>query len=207
MRTSCLKFARTTLWIFLLSGGITTLDLRLANAEGIDGWDVFGMHGELLVQGALTEPTCVLEMESKEQSVSLGTISRVSLNRVGNRTDPVAVHIRLKDCGVVGNSPRDNMHGGNITYLPGQLVSYITVNGVESDNNKYLMKVFGSARGVGLRLEDDKHRQLIPGEHSEPMIMSQGNMDLVMHAMLERVPEELIEGDFHTTVNIDISYQ
>jgi type 1 fimbria pilin len=69
------------------------------------------------------------------------------------------------------------------------------------------MKIFGSARGVGLRLEDDKHRQLIPGEHSEPLIMSQGNMDLVMHAMLERIPEELIEGEFHTTVNLNISYQ
>ncbi|MGO1237814.1 MAG: fimbrial protein, partial [Hafnia alvei] len=90
MRTSCLKFARTTLWLFLFSGSITAVDLRLANAEDIDGWDVFGMHGELLVQGALTEPTCVLEMESKEQSVKLGPISRVSLNRVGNRTDPVA---------------------------------------------------------------------------------------------------------------------
>jgi len=207
MRTSYLRLTRTTLWICLLSGAVTFFDLQLAKAKSIDGWDVYGMHGEMTVQGSLTEPACVLAMESKDQSIDLGITSRVSLNRIGNRTDPVTVHFQLKDCGVVGNSPRDDSHGGNITFLPGQLVSYVTVSGVASDSNKYLMKVSGSAGGVGLRLEDYKHRQLIPGEHSEPLIMSQGNTDLVMYAMLERIPEELIEGEYHTTINLNLTYQ
>ena len=130
MRTSYLRLTRTTLWICLLSGAVTFFDLQLAKAKSIDGWDVYGMHGEMTVQGSLTEPACVLAMESKDQSIDLGITSRVSLNRIGNRTDPVTVHFQLKDCGVVGNSPRDDSHGGNITFLPGQLVSYVTVSGV-----------------------------------------------------------------------------
>jgi type 1 fimbria pilin len=37
--------------------------------------------------------------------------------------------------------------------------------------------------------------------------MSQGNTDLVMYAMLERIPEELIEGEYHTTINLNLTYQ
>lgn len=92
MRTSYLRLTRTTLWICLLSGAVTFFDLQLAKAKSIDGWDVYGMHGEMTVQGSLTEPACVLAMESKDQSIDLGITSRVSLNRIGNRTDPVTVH-------------------------------------------------------------------------------------------------------------------
>lgn len=172
----------------------------------VDGWEVEGMHGSMAVEGSLTESPCLLTMASLEQSVDLGTIPRYRLVHAGDHSPTVAVHLKLKDCGMASNHLRDDGHEENEYQLPDQLVSLMTVNGVESPDNPTLLQVSGSPKGVALRLEDPEHRQLIPGEHSRGLVMQQGNTDLVLYAMLERTALPLKEGQFSVLMNFTLGY-
>jgi fimbrial protein len=200
------KYTLATLVLMMGIGIIGVLDCRMLQASGIDGWQVEGMHGDLQVSGSLTESPCVLAMESEDQSVSLGAIPSYHLRKLGDLSKPVAVHFQLKDCGELGNMLRDDLHGGNMTYLPDQLTSFVTVSGVEDPNGHHLLQVQGGAKGIGLRLDDPSHHQLTPGEHSEALIMEEGNSDLLLYAMLERTEQPLAEGPFSVVMNFSLTY-
>lgn len=187
----------------LLSGQVTATTIPTAP---VDGWEVEGMHGELQVEGSLTESPCHLTMESIEQSVDLGVIPRYRLQQVGDHSPTVAVHLKLEECGMASNHLRDDSHEESDYQLPDQLVSMMTVNGVESPDNLHLLQVNGEAKGIALRLEDPEHRQLIPGEHSRGLVMQQGNTDLVLYAMLERTEVPLKEGKFNVLMNLTLGY-
>lgn len=172
----------------------------------IDGWDVEGMHGEIEVSGELIESPCYLSMESEEQTVNMGTIPRSRLQKIGDRAPEIAVHIQLKDCGMVSNHVQDDEHDETLYSLPDQQVAFMTINGNESESQLHLLHVKGEAKGVALRLEDSKHRQLFVGEHSRGQIMSQGNTDMVLYAMLERTDKPLKEGRFNVLMNFTLGY-
>lgn len=209
------NYRRATLLLILATLLIAGTDLKFAMASGrldsiptapVDGWEVEGMHGDIHVEGSLTESPCHLSMESAEQSVSLGTIPRYRLRRMGDHSPAVAVHLQLQDCGMASNHLRDNAHEESDYQLPDQLVSLLTIEGVESPDNLHLLKVNGDVKGVALRLEDPQHHQLVPGEHSRGLIMNQGNTDLVLYAMLERTEQPLIEGQFNVLMNFTLGY-
>lgn len=191
------------LLLLLLSG--QTMASSLPTAP-VDGWEVEGMHGSMTVEGSLTESPCHLEMESVEQSVDLGIIPRYRLVHIGDHSPTVAVHMKLKDCGMASNHLRDDSHEESDYSLPDQLVSLMTVNGVESPDNLHLLQVNGDVKGVALRLEDPEHHQLIPGEHSRGLVMQQGNTDLVLYAMLERTELPLKDGKFNVLMNFTLGY-
>lgn len=209
------NFQWGTVVLFLLMVLVGGVDCKLAQASEsrstiptapVDGWDVDGMHGEFQVEGSLTESPCHLVMESEEQSIDMGVIPKYKLVRTGDHSQAVAVHLKFKDCGMVSNHLRDDNHEETNYQLPDQLVSMITVNGVESSQNRHLLELHGDTTGVALRLEDPEHRQLEPGEHSRGLIMQQGNTDLVLYAMLERTPEPLKDGRFDVLMNFTLGY-
>lgn len=208
-------YHRGTLLLVLVTLLIVGSDLRFVMASErqssiptapVDGWEVEGMHGDIHVEGSLTESPCRLKMESAEQSVSLGTIPRYRLLRIGDHSPVVTVHLQLEDCGMASNHLRNDLYEESDYQLPDQLVSFLTVEGVESPDNLHLLKINGDVEGVALRLEDPEHHQLIPGEHSRGLIMKQGNTDLVLYAMLERTEQPLKEGQFNVLMNFTLGY-
>lgn len=200
------KYSRGMLLLTALLAFQGTVSAGTTPTAPVDGWEVEGMHGELQVEGSLTESPCHLAMESIEQSVDLGVIPRYRLQQVGDHSPTVAVHLKLEDCGMASNHLRDDSHEESDYQLPDQLVSMMTVNGVESPDNLHLLQVNGEAKGIALRLEDPEHRQLIPGEHSRGLAMQQGNTDLVLYAMLERTELPLKEGKFNVLMNFTLGY-
>ena len=70
-----------------------------------------GNHGMLFVHGALTEGACRLEMSSAYQDIWLGDTTTSSLAAPGNRTQPVAFQLRLRDCTRMGAAIRDTRLG------------------------------------------------------------------------------------------------
>ncbi|MBH3264206.1 type 1 fimbrial protein [Serratia marcescens] len=70
-----------------------------------------GNHGMLFVHGALTEGACRLEMSSAYQDIWLGETTTSSLAVPGNRTQPVAFQLRLRDCTRMGAAIRDTRLG------------------------------------------------------------------------------------------------
>ncbi|NLS54886.1 fimbrial protein [Hafnia alvei] len=197
---------RMGLLLCFLACGFNNQPVQAKESAPIDGWFVEGMHGEIDVSGELTESPCYLSMESAEQTVNLGTIPRYRLQKIGDRAPEIAVHIQLKDCGMVSNHVQDDEHDETLYSLPDQQVAFMTINGNEADNSLHLLQVKGEAKGVALRLEDSKHQQLRVGEHSRGLIMSQGNTDMVLYAMLERTEMPLKEGKFNVLMNFTLGY-
>ncbi|KKI44162.1 hypothetical protein XK97_14345 [Obesumbacterium proteus] len=194
------------LMLCTLTCGFNSQFAQAKSSSVIDGWDVEGMHGEIEVSGELIESPCYLSMESEEQTVNMGTIPRYRLQKIGDRAPEIAVHIQLKDCGMVSNHVQDDEHDETLYSLPDQQVAFMTINGNESESHLHLLHVKGEAKGVALRLEDSKHRQLFVGEHSRGQIMSQGNTDMVLYAMLERTDKPLKEGRFNVLMNFTLGY-
>lgn len=182
------------------------IESKMAPQPPVDGWEVDGMHGEFMVTGSLTESPCVLAMESEEQSVELGTVASSKLVKLGDRSQPVPIHLRFHDCGMVGNNLHDDLRGGIVAYLPDQLVSFITLTGEEEPSNLHLLRTMGEAKGVAIRLEDAFHHQLVLGEHSGGLIMEQGDTDVVLYAMLERTATAFQEGHFKAMMNFTVGY-
>lgn len=194
------------LMLCTLTCGFYSQFAQAKSSAVIDGWDVEGMHGEIEVSGELIESPCYLSMESEEQTVNVGTIPRYRLQKIGDRAPEIAVHIQLKDCGMVSNHVQDDEHDETLYSLPDQQVAFMIINGNESESHLHLLHVKGEAKGVALRLEDSKHRQLFVGEHSRGQIMSQGNTDMVLYAMLERTDKPLKEGRFNVLMNFTLGY-
>lgn len=194
------------LMLCTLTCGFNSQFAQAKSSAVIDGWDVEGMHGEIEVSGELIESPCYLSMESEEQTVNMGTMPRYRLQKIGDRAPEIAVHIQLKDCGTVSNHVQDDEHDETLYSLPDQQVEFMTINGNESESHLHLLHVKGEAKGVALRLEDSKHRQLFVGEHSRGQIMSQGNTDMVLYAMLERTDKPLKEGRFNVLMNFTLGY-
>ena len=194
------------LMLCTLTCGFNSQFAQAKSSSVIDGWDVEGMHGEIEVSGELIESPCYLSMESEEQTVNMGTIPRYRLQKIGDRAPEIAVHIQLKDCGMVSNHVQDDEHDETLYSLPDQQVAFMRINGNESESHLHLLHVKGEAKGVALRLEDSKHRQLFVGEHSRGQIMSQGNTDMVLYAMLERTDKPLKEGRFNVLMNFTLGY-
>ncbi|MEL4015259.1 fimbrial protein [Dryocola clanedunensis] len=178
-----------------------------ANAETTDGWDVDGEHADIYVEGMLTEAACTLDMASDFQQIELGNIPIGTLVHVGDRGEPVAFHLRLKDCLRVEGYKHGN-RSGNIAWSSNQPVVTVAFLAPADADNAELVKVFGpEVNGVGLRLTDDKFSDIRLSTWGRPTFISPGQDTLTFYVAPERTNSRLVGGAFTATVNFQISYQ
>lgn len=194
------SFYRSTLLLglLLLAGEIC--------ARQTDNWNVDGMYGELHVSGDMMLSPCVLAMESEEQIVDLGAIPSYRVARPGTRTPPVAFRLKLLDCGSSAPDLHDNQQGGTDIYAPEQPAVFITFLGEPLRGGGQLFRLRGTAKGVALRLSDREQRQIYPGVRSSPLLLDQGDNNLVFYAQLEKGVGELKLGTFSTLINFKLDY-
>jgi len=170
-----------------------------------DNWNVDGLHGGVRVNATLTDSACSLATGSEEQEIRLGAIPGWQLEKPGSLSEPVKFHLILEDC-PVSDIVRATEHGDNVMWLPSQPVVMMNFIGVEQPGDPSLFQIFGKAGGVALRLEDAEHNQIHPGERTRPLILYPGRNDLTFDAQLSRTLGPLVQGDFHTVVNVGMEY-
>lgn len=189
----------------LVGGALLVIGAGSAVAAGVrDPALVDGMHASLTVKGMMVESACTLEMASQDQTVSLGVMTRGELSTFGAQAAPIVFQLRLRDCGHWDGAIRDGRHSGNLTRLPGQQSVFVTFSSELQRGG--LVRIKGEARGIGLRLEDGRHRQLRLGEQSEAQILTPGDNRLTFYVIAERTAEPLILGRFYAVVNFRLSY-
>ncbi|TXE74267.1 type 1 fimbrial protein [Serratia nevei] len=176
---------------------LTLLMAGLAKAEE-------GNHGVLFVHGALTEGACRLDMASAYQDVWLGEVTTGSLARVGERAQPVAFQLRLRDCLRVGAAMQDERLGTRTwdTYQPAVTVSF---NAPADADNPQLVKVRG-AGGLALRLLDSDKKDVRMGSRSRPQRLAVGSDALNFYVMAERTRAPMVAGAYQAAIDFRMSY-
>jgi type 1 fimbria pilin len=184
-----------------------TLQAGAAHAAPTDNDDVDGEHATLYVEGKLTEAACTLDMASEFQQVSLGRVPIGTLEKPGDRGEPVAFHLRLKDCLRVAGQKRGN-RSGNFVWSSNQPVVTVAFLAPADADKAELVKVFGpEVHGVGLRLTDSEFSDIRLGTWGRPVFISPGQDTLTFYVIPERTNSQLIGGAFTATVNFQLSYQ
>lgn len=189
-------------WSHGLIGGMLVIFLptMVQAASGT----IDGLHGVLRVTGALTESPCHLEMSSADQAVSLGNVDTARLHRVGDRGTPVVVRLHLKDCLRNAASHRDLQ--GNLVWSANQPAVSLTFTGTQDTWNPQLFLARGVS-GMGIRLTDVSHRNVIPGLPGRPQLMTPGNNVLTYYIVPERTGAPLQAGAYLAQVNFRLNYE
>ncbi|WP_421512471.1 fimbrial protein (plasmid) [Enterobacter sp. JS8-1] len=192
-------FPLTTLVLWSLAAGVMAYD------SSSDNWNVDGLNGGLTVSATLTESPCSLAPESAEQHIDMGALPQWPFSNIGDLSEALPVHIVLEHC-LFSEQVRSTEHGDNLYWLTDQPVVMMNIIGDEDATNPHLFRVTGNTKGVALRIEDQMHEQIIPGERSRPQILNPGRNDLILNARLSRTADNLQLGEFHSVINIGLEY-
>lgn len=210
MNTSMLQTWRRMLFSALLSslcgGGIASSVVMLANSDACAASleNVDGEHGTLTVSGRLVDSPCRLSMESRDQSIDLGTLASADLAYPGARSQPVRFDIRLQGCLVASGHLRDS-GTDSTTWGKNQPVVDVSFTAPADFSDPSLMKLSG-VRGIALRLMDSHNRDVRLGSRGVPQLLTPGDNSLHWVVVAERVPGSLVPGAFRAITDFRLSY-
>ena len=183
--------------------------LMLPNAQAA-AWaltehpEVEGANGVLYVSGALTESACRLDMTSAYQAVRLGTVGTGRLQSPGDRGTPVAVQLKLRDCLRMSGRSLD-ARGGSLTWSASQPAVSVSFMAPADPDSPQLVQVQG-AQGLGLRLLDERQRDVRLGSRGAPLLLTPGQSTLTYTVTPERTAAPLQAGLYRATVNFRLNY-
>jgi type 1 fimbria pilin len=185
-----------------LTLGVMAMLLPAAGAT--DTWQVEGANGLLQVRGALTESACRLDMASARQDIRLGDTGTGRLLQTGDRGRPVAFELRLRDCLHVSSSRRDERTGA-LTWAPDQPAVTVSFSAPADNDDPHLVKAQGVS-GLGLRLLDQRGRDVRLGSRGEPLMLTPGQGALSYTVVPERTSAPLMAGAYRAIVDFRLSY-
>ena len=210
MNTPVVKAWRRMLLSALLSslcGGTTvsavvmlaSVEAGAASLENVDG-----EHGTLTVSGQLVDSPCRLSMESRDQSIDLGTLASADLAYPGARSRPVRFDVRLEGCLVASGHLRDAQTDSAV-WGANQPVVSVAFTAPADLSDPSLMRL-GGVEGIALRLTDSRNRDVRLGSSGVPQLLTPGNNSLRWTVVAERVPGRLVPGAFRAVADFRLSY-
>jgi type 1 fimbria pilin len=183
---------------------LTTVLWFLPTAHAVDNWDVDGANGVLEIRGALTESACRLEMDSARQDVWLGDVATGRLTQLGDRSTPVIVQLRLRDCLRSPAANRDERSGA-VSWAADQPAVRVSFSAPADTDNPQLVKLRGVS-GLGLRLLDGAGEDVRLGSRGKPLWLMPGSSVLSYSLMAERTAAALSAGSYWALVDFKMSY-
>lgn len=206
-------YGRSELRYYVALGGLAlmaplslaTLLWLLPAAQAVDNWDVEGANGVLLVQGALTESACRLEMDSARQDIRLGDVATGRLAQPGDRGIPVAFELRLRDCLRSPAASRDE-RSGTLSWAPDQPAVRVAFRAPADADSPQLLKAQGVS-GLGLRVLDGRGNDVRLGSRGEPLWLTPGSNVLNYSVAAERTAAPLRAGAYWAVVDFSLSYE
>ncbi|ENY5536621.1 fimbrial protein [Salmonella enterica] len=170
-----------------------------ASLEGVDG-----EHGLLTVTGELVDSPCRLSMDSRDQSVDLGTLASADLVYPGARSQPVIVTVKLEGCLPAAGRQYD-AHTGTTTFSRSQPVVDVAFSAPADFSDPALMKLTG-VEGIALRITDQNNRDIRLGSRGAPQLLTPGDNSLHWLIFAERLPGPLRPGAFRAVADFRLSY-
>lgn len=208
--TSMLQTWRRMLLSALISslcgGGVATGIVMLVSSEACAASleNVDGEHGTLTVSGQLVDSPCRMSMESRDQSIDLGTLASADLTYPGARSRPVRFDVRLQGCLVASGNIRDARSDASV-WGHSQPVVNVSFTAPQDFSDPSLMKLNG-VQGIALRITDSRNRNMRLGSFGVPQLLTPGRNSLRWTVVAERVPGPLVPGVFKAVADFRLSY-
>ena len=161
-------------------------------------------RGHIDVSGQLHSAVCHMEMASRDQHISLGSITAAALAMPGDTSVAVPLTVRLRNCVRQSGALTDRQHGSMVWSAQGVQVA-VKFTGEVSESSHALFAVSG-ARGVGLRLVTPRGEQIRPGDTARPTMLTADHADLHWYAALERTAGPLQPGPVTAVMNFQLFY-
>ena len=137
-------------------------------AQAADG--MLDVHGELVMSA------CGLDPNSQRLEVGWVWCPR-RCSRIGDRSQPVPFNIRLTECSI-----------DTLTTVA------VRFSGAPDQENRALMAITGSAEGVGIRLQSPTGSDIVLGEYSPLVNLTNGSNSLRFNAMYESTRGPAVQG-------------
>lgn len=167
--------------------------------------DVGGEHGTLTVAGQLVDSPCRMSMESRDQSINLGTLASADLTYPGARSQPVRFSVRLENCLAASGHLYDDRTDA-LTRGADQPVVNVAFTAPADFSDPSLMKLSG-VKGIALRLTDAQNHDIRLGDRGVPHLLTPGDNMLNWTVVAERTPGSLVPGAFRAVADFRLSYE
>ncbi|MBP6123806.1 MULTISPECIES: fimbrial protein [Providencia] len=173
-------------------------------AFAIDNWEVEGLHGQIRVNGQLTEAPCRLDMASAWQEVSLGDVPAYRLRKAGNEAEPVPFTLLFRDCirtqGVMYDQRTDTPTWDAMQ--PIATVSFVA----PADTHYPEMLAVKGVSGLALKVTDKQKNDIRLGSRGRPQFLEFPQGSLTYYVTPVRTPEKLSEGQFRAVMDFRVNY-
>lgn len=183
-------------------GSIMMVASTQVGAATLDNVD--GNHGILTISGELVDSPCRLSMESRDQTVDLGTLTTSDLDYIGAHSQPLEFMVHLEGCLRASGHLRDT-RTDSTTWSVDQPVVNVAFMAPADTSDPSLLKLNG-VQGIALRLKDARHHDVILGSRGLPQLLIPGDNTLRWTIMAERVPGPLMPGAFRAVTDFRLSY-
>ncbi|WP_433587155.1 fimbrial protein [Providencia alcalifaciens] len=155
-------------------------------------WAASQEAGTVTMNGQIIDTACTIDVGSREQVVELGVLP-VGVIRQQGKGPTRTVDIQLVNCNLVKDSdPTQVWQGLRVTF--------------EGTADNGLFQVFGEARGVGLYLQDEAARQVLPGQISAEPTFIPLNMRLRYQLRLVTDNRPLRAGHYQSAIRFKLDY-
>lgn len=150
-------------------------------------------HGKVTFTGSIIDSPCSIKPESVDQTVSLGQISKASLDNSGKST-PRNFRIDLENCSF-GTADAKN----KVT---------VTFTGAESTVNKGSLGISGTAKGASVVIADGSGQNITLAQPTNPQALQNGSNSINFSAFLQGdgSADSITEGDFQAVTDFTLAY-
>lgn len=174
-------------------------------AFGVNGEEIDGLTGRIVVEGMVTEAPCTMDVtNSKRQDVSLGEIPSYSLRKPGDRAEPISFNLEFRNCIRTQSRVRDIRTDAPIwdAMQPVITVSFVAV----SDKHYPEMLSVKGVSGVALEVTDAQRVDVRLGSRGRPQFLDAPQGILQYFVTPVRTPEKLTEGSFSAVMDFKVDY-
>lgn len=173
--------------------------------------NVSGEYGNVRFHGRVFVSPCVLDMASRDQTISLGDISASRFRQSGDRSDPVLVTLYLNHClkgsgHTLMNLPGQTSNMPELTYSTVERGISLTLMAESVPENSDLGRIRGDVRGAGIRLLTERNRLIHLNQPQRMWILKPGDNVIHFLAALESVGREVNAGEFNGLVRLKLEY-
>lgn len=150
-------------------------------------------HGRTRMSGSIIDSACALDINSRDQSLTLGVVSASEIEQFGHSAD-TPFTIKLINCTLVSASKNHR----NWNYFS------VTFDGNSVDGD--LFGLSGDSRGFGISIRDEFGNSALPGQSMPAGILEAGGIVLNYRLRLQRDNNSLQAGKYHAVIRYKLDY-
>ena len=159
--------------------------------------------GRVHIYGYLVETACRINMQSADQTISLGNVATADLKQIGSKARATPLMIELEDC-VVTKTDMQNIKTGAVTWSNSQPGFKIRFLAPTVPTAPSLAQVSGKT-GLGLEISNAQGVQIPMGEFSAPQLINYPQDHLLFQITPVRVGT-LEPSAFNSLISFELDY-